>query len=60
MDQLAAKVGMSPLDFRILNCLKEGQTTATGQAVNEGTGIEATLQRIKQYMTDNTMDWTTT
>jgi CO/xanthine dehydrogenase Mo-binding subunit len=59
MDQLAVKLGMSPLDFRILNCLKEGQTTATGQAVNEGTGIEATLQRIKQYMAENNMDWTT-
>ena len=58
MDMLAAEVGMSPLDFRLVNCLKPGLTTATGQVMNEGTGIEATLLRIKQYMAERGLDWT--
>jgi CO/xanthine dehydrogenase Mo-binding subunit len=59
MNMLAERLGMSPLDFRILNCLKPGLTTATGQVVDEGTGIEATLLRIKEYMGDHGLDWTT-
>lgn len=57
MDMLAAEVGMSPLDFRLVNCLKPGLTSATGQVMNEGTGIEATLLRIKQYMAERGLDW---
>lgn len=50
MDELARKLGMSPLDFRIRNCLKPGGRSSTGQVMNEGCGIEATLQRIREYM----------
>lgn len=50
MDQLADRLGMSPLDFRLKNCLKPGLTSSTGQIMNEGCGIEATVQRIKDYM----------
>ena len=50
MDQLAHKLGMSPLEFRLKNCLKPGLASSTGQVMNEGCGIEATLQRIKDYM----------
>lgn len=50
MDKLAHKLGMSPLDFRLINCLKPGLTSSTGQVMNEGCGIEATLRRIKEYM----------
>ncbi len=57
MDMLAERVGMSPVDFRILNCLKPGLQTATGQVLNEGTGIEATLVRIREYMTEHGLEW---
>ena len=50
MDKLAQRLGISPLDFRIINCLKPGLTSSTGQVMNEGCGIEATLRRIKYYM----------
>ena len=50
MDQLANRLGMSPLEFRLTNCLKPGLSSSTGQLMNEGCGIEATLQRIKDYM----------
>ena len=59
MDMLARALGMSPLDFRLINCLKPGLTTATGQVVNEGTGIEATLLRIRDYMAARRMEWST-
>lgn len=50
MDKLAEKLGISPLEIRLINCLKPGLDSSTGQKMNEGCGIEATLQRIKQYM----------
>jgi CO/xanthine dehydrogenase Mo-binding subunit len=59
MDMLARALGMSPLEFRLINCLKPGLTTATGQVVNSGTGIGATLERIRDYMSANNLKWTT-
>lgn len=50
MDKLARKLGISPLEIRLINCLKPGLTSSTGQVMNEGCGIEATLMRIKEYM----------
>jgi CO/xanthine dehydrogenase Mo-binding subunit len=50
MDRLAHKLGISPIDLRLINCLKPGLTSSTGQKMNEGCGIEATVQRIKEYM----------
>jgi CO/xanthine dehydrogenase Mo-binding subunit len=50
MDKLAHKLGISRLEFRLINCLKAGLTSSTGQAMNEGCGIEATLERIEKYM----------
>ena len=50
MDQLAHRIGISPLEIRLVNTLKPGLTTGTGQEMNEGCGIEATMQRINDYM----------
>ncbi len=55
MDKLAHRLGMSPVDFRLINCLKPGLTSSTGQVMNEGCGIEATVQRIKDYMTSHNL-----
>jgi CO/xanthine dehydrogenase Mo-binding subunit len=57
MDMLARGLGMSPVEFRLVNCLKPGLTTATGQVVNEGTGIGATLLRIREYMSQHGLEW---
>jgi CO/xanthine dehydrogenase Mo-binding subunit len=59
MDMLARALGMSPLKFRMINCLKPGLATATGQLLNEGTGIGATLERIQEYMTTHGLEWST-
>ncbi len=50
MDELATRLGISPLEFRLINALDVGLTTGTGQAVGPGVGIKATLERIGEYM----------
>lgn len=50
MDQLAERVGMSPWDFRMLNALRHGLSTATGQVFEHGVGFMDTLQKAKEYM----------
>jgi nicotinate dehydrogenase large molybdopterin subunit len=50
MDQLASKVGLDPLEFRLLNCLRPGLSFSTGQVMTEACGIAATLERLKEYM----------
>ena len=50
MDRLAHRLGISPVDIRLSNSLKPGLASSTGQVMNEGCGMEATLHRIKDYM----------
>ncbi len=35
MDEIAKKLGLDPLDVRLLNGMKEGSTTATGQKIED-------------------------
>ena len=44
MEKVAAEIGMSPLEFRRKNCLKVGDTTATGQLLRESVGGGACLE----------------
>ena len=53
MDQLAEKVGMSPLEFRMQNALKAGLSTATGQVFEESVGFGQTLVAAQKYMREN-------
>ena len=48
MDELAKKLGINPLNFRLMNALDNGLSTATGQIFNEGVGIKATLEKLKE------------
>jgi CO/xanthine dehydrogenase Mo-binding subunit len=50
MDRLARRLSISPVEIRLINTLKPGLTSSTGQVMNEGCGIEETLRRIKGYM----------
>ena len=50
MDQLAHLLDISPIDIRLINVLKPGLATGTGQIMDEGCGIEATVLRIEEYM----------
>ena len=50
MDELAKKLKINPLRLRLINCLKSGLSTATGQVFHEGVGIEATLEKIREVV----------
>ena len=41
---------INPLRLRLINCLKNGLSTATGQIFHEGVGIEATLEKIREVV----------
>lgn len=51
-DELADAVGMDRLEFRILNALRVGQPTVTGQVFAQGVGIRACLEALRP-------DWAT-
>jgi len=46
-DDLAEKLGMDPLEFRILNALDDATPTVTGQVLGEGVGIRACLEALR-------------
>ncbi len=48
MDELARRLEINPLDFRLMNALDIGLSTATGQVLKESVGIKSTLQRVKE------------
>ncbi len=50
MDQIAQKLGFSPLEIRLKNALKTGLSTATGQVFQESVGFYETLIKAKEYM----------
>lgn len=52
MDQLAEKIGISPMEIRMRNCLKVGLSTSTGQVFQHGVGFEDTLKRAQEYMAE--------
>ncbi|HUO26664.1 MAG TPA: molybdopterin cofactor-binding domain-containing protein [Candidatus Aquilonibacter sp.] len=46
-DDLANRVGMDPLEFRILNALDDTTPTVTGQVLGEGVGIRACFEALR-------------
>lgn len=45
IDVITKKLGMDPLDFRLLNILRPGTLTATSQVVDEACGLEECAKR---------------
>jgi len=45
MDEIAKKLGMDPVEFRLINILKPGTRTATNQLVDEGCGLEECITK---------------
>jgi len=45
MDRIAARLGLDPAELRRRNLLRDGQTTATGQVINDGADRIAALDR---------------
>lgn len=56
MDMLAEKIGMDPLEFRMINALQNGLSTATGQVFETGVGFPETLIQAKEFC-DQTDLW---
>ncbi len=46
-DDLAARIGMDALEFRILNALEDGDTTVCGQTFAQGVGSRACLEALR-------------
>jgi len=47
MDELAARVGQDPLEFRLANALQAGSTTASGQRLAASAGLPACLVALR-------------
>ncbi len=47
MDGLAARVGLDPLEFRLLNALRPGDATATGQVLGQGAALAECLEALR-------------
>ncbi|MGQ9602870.1 MAG: xanthine dehydrogenase family protein molybdopterin-binding subunit [bacterium] len=54
IDELAEKIGIDPLDMRLLNALREGSLTATSQRIDEQIKFRDTLIRAKEIVGN---DW---
>ncbi|MEI8718032.1 molybdopterin-dependent oxidoreductase [Mesorhizobium sp. ISC11] len=48
-DELAGKLGMDRLDFRLKNCLRNGSETVTGQLLDSGVGIAECLESLRPH-----------
>ena len=48
-DDLADRLGIDRLAFRILNALDAGQPTVTGQTFTQGVGIGASLEALRRH-----------
>ena len=51
-DELAEKLGLDELEFRILNALEAGDPTVTGQVFADGVGIKACLESLRPHWRD--------
>ena len=48
-DELALRIGMDRLEFRIANALDATQPTVTGQVIGKGVGIRACLEALRPH-----------
>ena len=46
-DELADRLGMDPLEFRIANALEDGTPTVCGQVFDQGVGIKSCLEALR-------------
>ncbi len=49
MDSLAAKAGIDALEFRLLNALRPGDATATGQVLGQGAALAECLEALRPH-----------
>jgi aldehyde oxidoreductase len=49
MDELAAKLGIDPLEFRIINALRSDTPTVTGQIISDASGFRTCLEALRPH-----------
>jgi CO/xanthine dehydrogenase Mo-binding subunit len=47
VDEMADKLGVDPLDFRLRNCLRQGDETPHGQVLTESIGLADCLEQVR-------------
>ena len=47
MDELADRMGIDPLEFRVINALSAGQATSTGQVLEASAGLPQCLEALR-------------
>jgi CO/xanthine dehydrogenase Mo-binding subunit len=52
LDEIAAIIGMDPLDIRIKNALRHGSATGTDQVLSASVGFVETLKKIEPFWRD--------
>ena len=52
MDELAQRIGMDPLAFRLKNAIRAGDETATGQLLEASAGLAQCLEALKSAWAD--------
>src|SRR3546814_15800257 len=52
MDDLAAQLGIDPLEFRALNAIRVGDATATGQVLEASAGLPRCLDALRPAWRD--------
>ena len=57
MDLMAQELGIDPLEFRKINALRVGSSTATGQKLDASVGILSALEAIEPYYKDALAQW---
>ena len=48
VDEIAARLNMDPIDLRLKNCLRPGDTTAHGQKLGDDVAIAECLEQVRQ------------
>src|SRR5207302_841655 len=51
LDEIAIKLGIDPLEIRLTNALRRGQTTATGQVLTASAGLAECIAALKPHWT---------
>ncbi len=51
MDMLAEKLGLDPVGIRLMNALRVGSTTNTGQLLRESAGLTECLEKVSEQVT---------
>ncbi|MGA2112848.1 MAG: xanthine dehydrogenase family protein molybdopterin-binding subunit [Anaerolineales bacterium] len=48
IDEMADRLGLDPIDFRLKNCLRAGDETPHGQRLTEAVGLTECLKKVRQ------------